>query len=259
MPGAGTTPQFRWPATLDSTNKVVRYIDGSGAADATMAEGDHFWRNDATANDLAEVLKDALDTAAVATGSGQTYTVALNDNGTLTITASAGTVQLDWSHANTTADRTLFGFDAGLTSSAISISSDFQVGNAWHPEQAYVDDSERVPVYRSAVTGIMNGRTRTQRWGSVTKRQILVDILPPNKVFTAEEIRQNEAFERFQAWLSQGGRYEFCRDFPNTPGTYQTYVPDPDVPEAIQAWPATIPHGTIRRYNIEFSMQAYQA
>ena len=259
MAGAGTTPQFRWPSVIDSTNKVVRYTDLSGSADCTIAEGTFFWRDDATADDWQVRFQAALDAAAVATGSGVTYTVSLLDSGFITILASGGVFVLEWNHANTTADRTLFGFDPGPTTSGGSVTSDFQVGNAWFPEQIYVDDSEDVPFYRGQITGIMNGRTRTQRWGSLTKRQILIDVLHPNKVFQAEETVPNESFQRFQAWLSTGGRFEFCRNFISAKATWSTYVLDPDNPTAIQAWPATIPHGTIRRYDVALAMQRYVA
>jgi len=76
-------------------------------------------------------------------------------------------------------------------------------------------------------------------------------------VFQAEEVRSQESFQRFYDSLSQGVRFELCPDFPNTRGTYSTLVPDPDAPQWIEQWPATIPHATVRRYNIELLMQSY--
>ena len=261
MPGAGTTPQFRWPVVIGSSSKTLRYTDGSGTADQDMAEGTFWWRGDGSADDLTTRLDTLLTAAAVATGSGQTYTVALGDDGLLTITeGGAASFTLEWAHANTTLNPATFGFDAANQTSVAGVMvSDFQVGSAWFPEQVYVDETEDFPAYRANITGLMNGRVRTQLWGSLTKRSILLDVLPPEKIFTAEETVGQEAFQRWYAQIAQGTRFEFCPDFPNTRGTYSTYVPDPGVPDQIQQWPATIPHGTIRRYDIRLFMQSYVA
>jgi len=259
MPGAGTIPQFRWPVVMAAGNKTIRYGDASGNTDAALAEGTYFWRGDGSAADLAVALDTALTAAAATTGSGIGFTVALADTGILTITGT-GAFSLSLGHANTTVDPDIFGFLAATyTSAGNVITSPHQVGNAWFPEQSYIDDTEDVPHYRQVITGVINGRVRTQRWGSVTKRSVLVDVLPPRKVFQAEEVRRGEAFERFQAHLSTGGRYEFCRDFTSTRGTYSTYTPDPEMPAELGPWPATIPHSMIRRYDVRLSMQRYVA
>lgn len=259
MPGANTTPQFRWPTEIDATNNVLRFVEAATPGtnrNATLAQGTFFWRGDGSADDLAVRLKTALDAAGT-----QVYTVTLADTGLLTVSAAAA-FDLRWSNAATTVSDALFGWTNADTGNGTSHTSPLQVGNAWHPEQVYVDDSERVPRYASTMTSLMNGRTRTQRWGSRTVRRILVDVLPPRKVYQAEEVRSQEAFEWFYAWLSQGRRFEFCRDFPvanGNRGTYETYVIDPVEAGWIEVWPATIPHGTIRRYNVEIPMLAYVA
>ena len=256
MAGAGTTPQFSWPAVLTASNNVLEFDENGPNLTATLAAGSHFWRGAGAADagaatDLAHVLKVALDAAG-----GQVYTVTLADSGLLTVTAAA-VFALHWGSVVSTVTDALFGSNGASTALATSHTSNFQVGNAWHPEQIYIEDSEAVPSYASSVTPLMNGRTRTQRWGSRTKRRILVDVLPPRKVFQAEEVRSQESFQRFYDSLSQGVRFELCPDFPNTRGTYSTLVPDPDAPQWIEQWPATIPHATVRRYNIELLMQSY--
>ena len=262
MPGAGTTPQFRWPAVIDSTNDEIRYSDGGGATEADVGDGTFFWRGDGSADDLAVRLDTALTAASAATGGGLTFTVVLGDDGILTITGT-GAFVLDFSHANTDADPALYGFAAAsYTSAADVITSPNQVGSAFHPEQEYVEDTEDTPLYRSVSTPLMNGRVRTQRWGARTKRAVVLDVLPPRKVFTAEETRTGEAFERFFAHLTTGGRFEFCRDFPTANGnrgTYGTYVPDPDDPQFLNSWPTSLPPGSLRRWDVVLPMQAYVA
>ena len=272
MAGAGTIPKFAWPATIDSTNDVIRFEEwdptadgGAGAweaGDADITDGDHFWRGDGTANDLAARLQAALIAASPNTA---TYSVILPSTGIIRIAmtqkATAENFRLVWGTGD--ASSVLYGFIGGTDTASTSggfatLYSDHQVGNVWLPEQVYVDDSENVPQYRSTRTVMLNGRQRVQRWGSGrTLRRVLVDILPPNKVFQAEESRTQESFQRFYAWVAAGGRFEFAPDWTATPAAWATYVINDDA--WLEEWPATIPHGTIRRYNIELPLRSYVA
>ena len=258
MAGAGTVPRIAWPEEIGSTTKTIRYTDGSGSADADLAEQDTFWRVDTTAADAAKALEDALDTAATATGSGQTYTVTLSTAGVVSIVASAGTFQLEFAHVNTTASEAFFGFNAATrASTGVTLLGDYQVGNCWFPEQEYIDDSEDQPRYASVQRQLMNGRTRTTRFGEWTERFLAFDVLPSSKIFTAEEATTQEAFQRFYEWASQGKRFEFTRDWINTKAPDNVYVIND--PQWLMQWPAVVAQNTVRLFDIDFPMLLYVA
>jgi flagellin-like hook-associated protein FlgL len=104
--------------TIDSTNNKIRITENAVSADATIATGAY------TADTLARAVKTALEGATV---SANTYTVAYDStNKKFKIISDAGnphTLDLLWSHANTTAE-TVLGFDATDTTGIAAGSSD---------------------------------------------------------------------------------------------------------------------------------------
>jgi len=266
MAGAGTTPRFAWGATFDSSNNDIQFNEGGGSAVATISLGGgtsatYFWLGDGSADDLVLALKTALDAASAASLNSRTYTVTVEDDGSLEIQSSVAAVwTIEWSHANTTASDALFGFnDADEPSDGSgSLTSSFQIGNIWNPEAPYVQDDEDRPRYRVVTGSTATGRARTQRWGGRTHRRILCDHLASDKIFQAEETT-NEAFERFfDEAISQGQRFYFTPDV-DTPATTSDYVWDPDHPEGMAEMPITIPSRLVRLYDVELWLMAYVA
>lgn len=260
---AGTIPRFAWPIEVaNGTTDRVEFDVGGGAVSANLIPGGAdvtaFWRNDATAADLCQMLDVGLTAAA----GGPAYQCSLLATGVLRITSDAQ-FTIHAGAAGTTADRLWFGWNAGnriaaWTGAVWQLDGDFQTGHTWWPErtdlQYFIEDSERLPAYSSSMTRSMNGRIRVARWASRTEREILIDLLPDRKVLTAAESRTQEAFERFYAAMSQGTRFEFCPDW-TVPATYATYqVP---VGEWIQRFPCERTPGVLRRWNLRFPMQAY--
>lgn len=249
---AGYPPRFCWPIVVDATCDTIGFDEGGAPLLADVADGTYFWRGDGTAADMCLALKTALDAAGALT-----YTVTIATTGVLTI-AATGPFTLLWLTGGGDLPAATCGFaNADQGSVANACVGDFQVAFGWWPEQMAIVDSERFPAYRSVQSTIMNGRTRTQLWGARMQRRVLVDVLPARKIFTAEEVRLQEAFERFYAYLATGGRFELTINTA-VPGTYQQYVPLGT--EFCSAWPAQIPDERVmRRYDVMIPMQAYVA
>ena len=244
MPG-GTIPKFAWPVIIDGTNgniwfDEVPYGGAPGPWTATIAPGTYHWRG----TDLAGDLQWAIEAALNAAGGGppnpvNTYTVRLQENGTLEIYGDVAQFRIHWAHANTTFQPRLAGFDA-INQEAVAdpiwqwrMNSDFQVWYAWFPEQCYIQDSEDRPRYRANQQIMVDGSSTAQQWGERFHREITVDILPPHKVFAEFEVRTQEGFlaqrlgsARPSTWISQGLPFEFCPDFVTAPTGYKIYIPD---------------------------------
>jgi len=213
MPADYTIPQLRWPMVIDSSNDTFDFNEGVGGLVCDIPDGTYFWRGDRSATDMALVLETALETAGL-----HSYTVTLSGAGLVTITDNTGTVNLDWTSGDV--DREWFGFNWALTGFAASHTSDFQVGRSWYPEQVFVADSRQRPVYGGSQQRMADGSIDTQRWSEHWLQDILIDMLPARKVWQAEEVREQEAWNagtgsepRPSEFVADGERFEFCPDF----------------------------------------------
>lgn len=101
---------------VTSSNNIIIFNEGGGDFTATIAVGEY-----ASASALATAIDTAFTTAPGASGS---YTVAHNSNFKFVITKSAGTFNIKWAHASTTAED-LLGFAAVNDTGALSYMSDF--------------------------------------------------------------------------------------------------------------------------------------
>lgn len=264
MAGAGTIPKFALPIIIETgVNDKVRFDEPSNPdIDATITSGTYWWRFDGTANDFAVVFAAALNTASVVAG---TYSVE-EDFANLLLSVENDTIEftIQWSDTtNTTIDPNILGFDAiDQTSSSGVMTSDFQPGKLWFPNDKYIKDSEDRPRRSAIMVNSRTGKTFTSSWGLRTARRILMDHIPASRIFAAEA-DTNEAFEDFWKETSTGTRFEFCRDCYNVAGTptnkdsYDTYVLDPEEPTQFENMPIEIPRGMIRIYDIDLSMQKY--
>ncbi len=269
MAGAGTFSSFASPIVIDSTNKVIRIdeMGGAGYVDLTLAEGTHFWRGDGTANDMKQVLKNALDVL-----NPGAYLAYLFGNGKITITKMS-VFQIDWSAALTTADAAIFGFsDAPGDNPYVAtqtpppmwyVDSPNQVGKLWLPDVQSTEDTGDIPQATVRGRTLMTGRRRVARWGSRTIRDVLLEILPSHKMFTAEESIQGEAFERFWPEVNDGTRFEYCPDFHDSasmltnPGVRSPYVIRDHA--WMEDWPVEHTGNTVRLFSLGWPMLAYVA
>ena len=266
MPGAGTIPRFAWPIEIDSTCDAwpIEETGGGGAGAVTVDVPDttsaapHFWRGDGTAASFETVLKTAMEAVG-----NFTYTITMASTGIVTI-ASTGAFTVVWTDPGRQFDGALLGFSVAADSVAVeapagvwSVTGTFQAGHVWLPEQVYIRETEKQPRYAGGDTLSLSWRGRGYSIPAAGYvRTLLVDALPGRKVYTAEEVRAQEAFERFYEWLRKTGRFEFTRDWlvTKTPdGVY--WIRDRTWK---LAWPVTM-LPMIRLYNIEFPLAEYVA
>jgi len=286
MAGAGTIPKFAFPyyVGVGINDMIVLeeriagvFVQGQATIDGLgFGSRDFFHRhlssvvNDAPAEEpasscLERQLKRALEDASEITGGNRTYTVDVLSTGQIEVYTADGDFRLRWDLSFAEAD--VWGFDQVSTPSlhpglghigVWDCTSPNHGGRIWLPGQAYTDDTEDMPGYGVVQVKSMSGRIRTQRWGvGRTRREILCDYLPPRKVFIAEEVLSGEAFERAWAIFSTGERFELARRWDTHPADFSTYVIDD--PRWLSEWPVTIPHGTIREFNIRFPMNGWVA
>lgn len=204
--------------TIDSSNKTIRFVEGSTTTDVTLVERTYFLRGDGTTDDLCAGLKTALES--IADAANNTYTVSLAcsvdstaPTATVTITRAtgSGSFSILWSHANTTFDPALIGFPATdtthsaaakvstLSPSSLWVSSDLLV--SYEPEEEY-----DVTVIRARP-----GRLKGQRTGGPHDRRTLVlAYLDVARVLVGENLDDPTAtFERFHERQGDGKRMEF--------------------------------------------------
>lgn len=253
MAGAGTIPRFLWPFEIDGTNGNIKVTSGAVTEVLTVAPATYYWA--LAANKFAGALQNALNTN---TG-GSTYTVTLGADGKLTV-ASDQAVTLFFNDPLTTLSPTLCGFIAFNYSDAVapfSLVSPNQVQKIWNPEQEYIRDTEDFPTYGVSLTTACAGQQRGQRWRIALKqRDVELDLLPPRKIFQAEEVVAGESFERFYAYLSTGGEFIFQRDVTSGSGWYPYVIRDQ---KWLSTWPPEIPSQLIRLFSLRFPMQQWVA
>jgi len=270
MPGAGTIPRCAWPLAVSAgTNQI--YLDEApygtkGPWIMSLTPYDYSWvgrtgsgspvgytRPPYYAQDWMAQLYALLN---LLPATGNAWDLSLASNGVLTITADAFDFRLYLAHANTTISPAWLGFTpATHTSAARVLTGSMQVSNLWLPEQVYIRDSERQPGHAMAFNTSMTERSRGYRWTrNRYRRTLLADCLPGRKIYTAEEVLAQEAFERFYEHLGAGGRFEFTRDWLTNDlpdGTYQIREQS-----WMEEWPVRMIRVT-RLYNIEFPLKVY--
>lgn len=209
---------FLGQVTIDSSNKTIRFVEGSTTTDVTLVEGTYFLRGDGASGDLCLAIKTAFETNADA--AGNTYTVGLacsvdsaSPTATVTITRAtgAGSFSILWSHANTTFDPALLGFAATdtahdgaakvstLSPSALWVSNDLLV--SYEPEEEY----------DVSVPGGRSGRLKAnRRGGPYDVRNVSLAFLAVERVLTEENLLDPDAtFERFHKRNGDGRSIEF--------------------------------------------------
>jgi hypothetical protein len=232
MPNAGTVCRFAWPVEITSATRGIRATINGVAATVNIAVGTYWWFGDGSANDLCT----RLDTALTSHPQAPVIVVALNADGTITITSSLSIV-IDFAHADTTIDAATFGFVDGVSYSDLAapfvITSPNQVGHLWNPERIYCDDTGLVPQNTVSRSVDLSGAPTAYRWSSVQIRDITIDLIPFEKLLSADS-PVSEAFDLFYSYISQGNKFVWTPDI-TAPATWTTYYLR-DVAQ-LESWP----------------------
>ena len=225
---AGTIPFYCWQQIFAGGDNQIHFFDPVLGANQTVALvlNTPFFANDnGGANDLIQALENALN----APIGGGVYNVNFLPNsavpvqefsGRIRILVAGGEDTLLISNAAWTLNENLIGFQTGIDKTSVAgiLDSDFQCERGWFPEEIFTFDSEVYPESRSSGGVIMDGfTTRRVRWALRHRREVLHDIIRPNKVFQDEELanRAFESFERFYKEYTTGRQFEFHPDMTN--------------------------------------------
>lgn len=174
-----------WPVTFSASSYVLRVLYNGVTSDLTftVTAGRYYWAvGDAQADastlggvgDLLERLRVCLATHPGA----PSVTVSLDANWRLRVAVAANTIQLLWSHANTTLDTAglgganPFGYN-GDTSLASAVVSASMPQGLWRPQRAiWVDDRPMRPMV-GGVGRTLSGAARVSDFGTMARERPL--------------------------------------------------------------------------------------
>lgn len=177
------------------------------------ADADYYFRGDGSADDLCEILKDALNTH---TGAGAGFTVSLTARNVITV-SHASNFKLLWGDGATTLKSIPFGF--AQTNSLISNSSQVaatQTRGIWAPRRHPSFDTEEQPRYAIGAAVALSGRQRVSRYVEAkVERRIVYELLERKyaRNFAAEVAEPTNTVE--DAWeyaLTLGREIEWYDD-----------------------------------------------
>lgn len=167
-----------WPVSFAAASYVLRVsIDGS-AQDLTFSvtPGRFYWSvGDGQADadgglggvgDLLRVLETCIETHSA----GPTVVCTLDDTTNwrlrVALTGGGSTIQLLWSHANTTLDDAVFGFN-GDTSAASAVVSSSMPQGLWRPRQPVWNDGRPQRPMVGGVARTLTGASRVSDFGTM--------------------------------------------------------------------------------------------
>lgn len=185
---AGSAATIPFPATGSLDNAGRNYWNaGDGQADSDGGVGG--------IGDLLLLLKTCLDAHA---GVG-TFTITLNSALRMLISCTA-TFSIDWAHAGTTIDPTVFGFIAAATASGTSVTSPNLPKGIFRPERFVSRDSrdQQPVIVGSAVS--LSGEQRTARMALPKKE----------RDFEFHFLNESKALTEFTAATEPYGAFEYC-------------------------------------------------
>lgn len=212
MPTAGTICRFPWQIEVSTLNHGLRVTVDGTTETLTIATGVYFWLDDGTSGDMVLALKTALDSHS----KPGAFTVALNADGTLSLSMATSAWTIKWADALTTFDHSWAGMPSAdvtgtLSGGSYRYTGPDQVAHLWNPETRYTDDTGLKQDHEISRIVDNGGQPDTWRWWTQNYREILLDVLPYSKVFSADAAT-NEAFGLFLDWLSQGGKFIWVPD-----------------------------------------------
>lgn len=234
-----------WPIHFGATSYVLRVTADGGTQDLPFpAVGSlstttpYYMSGDGAADDLITIIDAALTAHVNINTCAIVYTA--NDYLQFTFTTTAlgsNTVQILWSHANTTLDPAIFGFADASTAAALVITGTLVPHGLVNFERPPSTDSrDRTPVVGGAAISI-SGIVRTSRFTTSTPtRDFTFDLLHQRKALIeyadADEPTANVEYMWLNA-LSLGRTVRYCADRTNL-ASYESYRWRPPLADPLQ-------------------------
>lgn len=201
-----------WPIRFDQTDYVLRVTLNSVAEDlpfpatGTLTTTRNYWMSaDAQADsatnngqgDLLDMLKSTLEQHSEHTG-GEAWTVediSTDGSNTLRIKHSTHAFTLHWTHASTTLDGSLWGYETSsddVSDGTNSVEAPYQSSGIWFPNSTRQNDSRDRQPYVGAITMTTSGLVRVSRssapnkvrqlqWGLLDKSRALAEYEPTTR------------------------------------------------------------------------------
>lgn len=223
------------PIRFAASSYVLRVDIGGSPEDLTLnvTAGRDYWNaDDGTADssagngDLFELLETMLETHSSAPTVSVDLTTGGNDRQVCRVQSDQD-IELLWSHANTTLDPTIFGFEASDVGPSAEVTSPNPVQGIWLPDAEFGPDSrDRITTLRGR-SEAMDGTVYTSDFGeSADKRTLSWTLLDQSVILEEYATEYTDAFELY--WrdsISRGRRLRIYASTTDLGGSsFDTYV-----------------------------------
>jgi len=209
---------------------------GGGTNTITLPAGNYYWNSTDTDPTLLLTLGNICDDQSIANGNSYTYTFSVSDGeagtGKLTVSAAfGGTFTLTNVQSDLLA---LLGFDADLSPTASSFTSDNHVQGLWLPdcpvETPYGLASSGMPVSAAVMTMSEDGTYFASHGAKITRNEYTYAAVSLARTIAASESVASESYEQFwldcirgeKTWANAGRRLRYYKDVTDD-ATYKTY------------------------------------
>ncbi len=212
---AFSEPMFLVPIRFTTANPVIR-VTRNTTQDLTLSvntDEDYWMSGDGNTTtgqrDLCERLQTCLRTHGGAGAS--TFTVTISAYNIITITC-VNAFSILWSHANTTADETLFGFTAQDTTSFTTVTAPNQTKGVWMPSSTtravtYRRDTRDLPITVGAIAETIDGQSRGYQLASSLKEREVSFVLLDRAKVLSEYASSTELYGAFEySWANGMGK-----------------------------------------------------
>lgn len=202
-----TNALIAWPVVFSAGSYVLRVSISGVAADCTftVTADRYYWSagdGQADASTLGGVgdLLEALETCIETHSSAPTCTVTLTSDFFINVAVAAGTIQILWSHANTTLDPLVFGFADASTATAASVTGTSVPHGLWRAGRPINEDGRPQVDIVGGVNMSLSGAVRVARFGVMpASRDIFFDRLLPATTLTEFATYATSSLE--YAWI----------------------------------------------------------
>lgn len=252
-----TNPAFMYPVRFAASTYVLRVTADGTTEDRTFpasgsldSETDYWMIGDGSATDLLSLFDLCLESHTQIDTATTTFTSDGYLQTVFTITAPpvTNTVQIHWSHANTTLNEAIFGYANADTSAALTLTGTLVPHGIVFPEQPPSEDSRERQGVVGGTSVSVSGLARTSRFTLPKEtRDLFFDLLPQEKTrieyAAADELTANFEYMWLNA-LSLGRRVRYAENSASL-GTYSVYRQRP---------PLNDPMSRSERYKLRWSV-----
>ena len=206
-----------WPIKFEATSYVLRVTVGGVTsnlnfpASGSLTVGREYWisgdehtdsldDDSATgAGDLLKMLQTTLDSHADAS----TFTVSIDTNGFVSVVSSSASFSILWTHASSTLDESIFGFESLDTTSATSCTSTRKPQGRWYPGRAITDDGRNRQPIVGGISRSLSNRTRVSRIALPSQERDLSIRQFAKEVALTEYVSETDPTGSFEyAWIN---------------------------------------------------------